>query len=59
MVLKAFREAASKAPTYQILLKKRGVSPKKILTLEEFKRFVPAISKEDVRTQHITSHAQL
>ncbi len=45
LAIKAFKRAAEKVPAYKILLKENGISPQKIKTIEDFKRFVPIIDK--------------
>jgi phenylacetate-CoA ligase len=47
-LLRAFHRAAEKVPAYRKLLSERGVDPRKITTVEEFKEKVPFIDKEIV-----------
>ena len=47
-LLRAFHRAAEKVPAYRKLLSERGVDPRKITTVEEFKDKVPFIDKERV-----------
>ncbi|MEA3457440.1 MAG: hypothetical protein U9R21_02035 [Candidatus Thermoplasmatota archaeon] len=47
-LLRAFYRAAEKVPAYRKLLSEKGVNPKKITIIEEFKDRVPFIDKETV-----------
>ena len=47
-LLKAFHRAARLVPAYGRILHERGVDPNGVTTLEEFKKKVPILSKEEV-----------
>jgi len=48
LLIKAFHRSAQRVPAYKELLKKKGVDPGEVTSVETFKQIVPVITKEDI-----------
>ncbi len=46
--LKAFHRAAQRVPAYREILRRHGVDPKDITTIEQFRKKVPIVDKETI-----------
>jgi phenylacetate-CoA ligase len=45
--LVTFHQAAQRVPAYKDFLKKHNVNPEKVVTIEDFKQFVPVMTKNE------------
>ena len=52
MALEVFHQAAKKVPAYQNFLKKQGIDPSTIKTLEDFQIKIPAMTKKNYLNQY-------
>ena len=50
--LATFHQAAERVPAYKDFLKKHNVNPEKVVTIEDFKKFVPVMTKKDYLRQY-------
>lgn len=50
--LATFHQAAERVPAYKDFLKKHKVSPEKVVTIEDFKKNVPVMTKKDYLRQY-------
>jgi len=56
LALKVFKEAVENSPAYQDFLKKQGVDPNTIKTIEDFKQKVPITTKKNFIQQYSLSN---